>query len=626
MIKQMIRAILVACVLAAISGAGHAEPPEVRARRTKRPPKVDGKLDDACWRRAEGMTSFVTPAGPAAEVQTKAYVLYDDEALYVAFLCQEPQTDSLQPGEKGPFTWRDDNVALFLRPDKDRYYQLAVNCRGVKLTQRNNLAPGRKEVRGFEMDWRAEASVGENAWSVETAIPFKSLDEHAQAGRPWRVNFCRLRSRSGEASDWSNVGKRWHTWPMFGYLTGILVGGEYSREDVPFRLRDLELPRTSELGNNLLTLAVRSSGKSEALAVRLASVAPSGKAASVDQTFELQGRGTKTVTVPYPLGTELGEHTLNIRFLSKPGGDAYYSAPPVRVRVYEDRIGQAQKWMVSSLPYGDQDLSAKKVLYLPELNRLTADVDKERDYARKEQIIKERIEKYPGLYDAFPGRISIMLYRVYKVTKEHEKGIKVLWEGRNHPNTAPIYVRNQCVHYLIDAYNSAGRPYEAIRSGMYSIGESDAYSTEVSAHFVSEDRRWTMQAMDRAGLLDHGLKLVGDMVAIGTCDTCPQYALLYGTRFHVKKKDYRRAVETFRLLSRRTPVLRLSGMSIREANQARYWAAEAHYQLKEYEEALKLYRLCVATNADYITDPGHRDFDKEARSRIAELEKLPGKH
>jgi len=135
-----------------------------------------------------------------------------------------------------------------------------------------------------------------------------------------------------------------------------------------------------------------------------------------------------------------------------------------------------------------------------------------------------------------------------------------------------------------------------------------------------------MQAMDRAGLLDHGLKLVGDMVAIGTCDTCPQYALLYGTRFHVKKKDYRRAVETFRLLSRRTPVLRLSGMSIREANQARYWAAEAHYQLKEYEEALKLYRLCVATNADYITDPGHRDFDKEARSRIAELEKLPGKH
>ncbi len=63
---------------------------------TDTPPVIDGKLDDACWSQANVVTDFTDYRieQPAKE-QTLVRVLYDDENIYIAFECVEPDPNSI---------------------------------------------------------------------------------------------------------------------------------------------------------------------------------------------------------------------------------------------------------------------------------------------------------------------------------------------------------------------------------------------------------------------------------------------------------------------------------------------------------------------------------------------------
>jgi hypothetical protein len=61
-------------------------------------PAVDGRLDDAAWSKATALE----PLGPLASgpdklsAETRAQVLYDEKALYVAVRCGEPKADAVR--------------------------------------------------------------------------------------------------------------------------------------------------------------------------------------------------------------------------------------------------------------------------------------------------------------------------------------------------------------------------------------------------------------------------------------------------------------------------------------------------------------------------------------------------
>jgi hypothetical protein len=68
----------------------------VAAVRTDTPPVIDGKLDEPCWSKANVATDFTDYRleEPARE-QTLVRILYDDENIYIAFECLEPDPDSI---------------------------------------------------------------------------------------------------------------------------------------------------------------------------------------------------------------------------------------------------------------------------------------------------------------------------------------------------------------------------------------------------------------------------------------------------------------------------------------------------------------------------------------------------
>src|SRR5690348_14860797 len=92
--SSRLRLVLAAALLAAL--AGRARAADVAAVRAGGAIRIDGRIDEAAWQAAAPFSAFVqlfplegAPPGAATELR----VLYDEQFLYVAFLCRE------EPGE-----------------------------------------------------------------------------------------------------------------------------------------------------------------------------------------------------------------------------------------------------------------------------------------------------------------------------------------------------------------------------------------------------------------------------------------------------------------------------------------------------------------------------------------------
>ena len=175
--------------------------PFLLCARVRSAPQIDGKLDDACWHGAIELGPFAkaTKGGLPVE-QTKGYLLYDDENLYVGVECREAllnpvlqRTHEVKMAAKtrDSEVWADDCVEVFVqpRPDREVYYHLAVNPVGT-------LYDARCDGGRFDTKWNASARVAasadDDAWKVEVAIPLADLGAHVEPGDTWRFNLCRV--------------------------------------------------------------------------------------------------------------------------------------------------------------------------------------------------------------------------------------------------------------------------------------------------------------------------------------------------------------------------------------------------------------------------------------------------
>ena len=196
-------------------GPGSADArPVLTAPRLLVPPAVDGVVDGDEWARAAGTVGFVTLGkGHLSERQTRVYVGYDDDNLYVAYVSEYAAVGDFDRGRKGRITYNDlgenqDFVELWLQPNSQTYRQLMVNMNGG-VFERDVIA--RKET---DSGAKAASSlaVGEylagGTWSAELIIPFEGLGVSSPGdGEAWRVLFCRdYRSGGGSRSgaDWTS--------------------------------------------------------------------------------------------------------------------------------------------------------------------------------------------------------------------------------------------------------------------------------------------------------------------------------------------------------------------------------------------------------------------------------------
>jgi len=194
-------------------------------------PTIDGRVADACWKKAPVVSGFTWYNKPILlEVQTSLRAGYDDRHLYFGIHCDEPMVKRLSPAAAGRDTrqvFRGETIELFVDPRHDHatYYQLAVNLA-------NSFYDSARTDPTWNSATRTATKVVGGGWELELAIPWKDLG--VKAAKPGQVvgfNVCRDRYAGGarEWSNWSQTKANFHDPARFAHLvlspTDAMLGG-----------------------------------------------------------------------------------------------------------------------------------------------------------------------------------------------------------------------------------------------------------------------------------------------------------------------------------------------------------------------------------------------------------------
>ncbi len=187
---------------------------------------VDGKLDEAAWVSAARAGNFVERLpGDNVEppVRTEALVTFDDEHVFVAFICHdEPGRIRATMSQRDQYG-NDDEVVVCLDTYGDAAwaYEFCVNPYGVQKDMLWTKTHG--EDTGFDVVWDSAARIGPDGYTVEIAIPFSSLRFPNRDLQTWRMDFQRNHPRdSYRVYSWSANTHDDQCWPcQWGTVSGI---------------------------------------------------------------------------------------------------------------------------------------------------------------------------------------------------------------------------------------------------------------------------------------------------------------------------------------------------------------------------------------------------------------------
>jgi hypothetical protein len=185
-------------------------------------PKIDGVLDDPCWKNAAHADHFARLKSPVVQ-QTEVWVCADKTHLYVAFHCCDSQPQLIRASEtvRNGNTGVDDYVAVDLDSQNDQrnYSQFFVTERG---TQNENIEGGTADNITWAGDWRAATHVTNDGWTAEMSIPFALL-RYPRNAHTFGVQFERKLARETSTSYWPYrpAVSQSHPVEYFASLTGI---------------------------------------------------------------------------------------------------------------------------------------------------------------------------------------------------------------------------------------------------------------------------------------------------------------------------------------------------------------------------------------------------------------------
>lgn len=199
----------IAALVLILASLGTAAPRDggafFRPLKTSRPPSIDGRLEEPLWSEAPSVAlekTFIPDFGREASERTVAFMAYDAENLYFAFKCYDREPDKIKAAVANRDTIRsDDFICINLDSFNDRQslYAFYVNPFGIQTDSR--FASGTED---FSVDfvWASAGRIDPDGYSVELAVPFKSIRYAGKKRVEMSIFFERRVSRRGEHSSY----------------------------------------------------------------------------------------------------------------------------------------------------------------------------------------------------------------------------------------------------------------------------------------------------------------------------------------------------------------------------------------------------------------------------------------
>jgi hypothetical protein len=206
-------------------------PPEktrpVNVERFEKPPVIDGKLDEEVWKTAAVLKDFYqTNPGDntAPSYPTEALLGYDSHTLYIGFRCKDdPAKVRATLAKRDTVLGTDDTVRVLLDTfnDKRRAYVLVFNPFGVQ--QDGVRSEGSGVDFSVDIVMESKGTITADGYTVEVAVPFKSLRYTAGKGKLWGVQVFRIIERlDAEQDSWMPLSRSdTSILGQAGHITGL---------------------------------------------------------------------------------------------------------------------------------------------------------------------------------------------------------------------------------------------------------------------------------------------------------------------------------------------------------------------------------------------------------------------
>jgi hypothetical protein len=213
------RIVTLALVLALAAAASAAQTPTgpsivlreaadkvtVRTVRVTTPLRIDGRLDESVYTSVEPISDFIQQEpreGELATEKTEAWIFFDDESLYIAARCWDSHPEREVANEL-----RRDNGNILGNENFTFVVDTLHDRRNGYLFQTNPLGALRdmtvtddQQNSAWNGIWYVKTSRFEQGWTMEVAIPFKSLRYRGSGAQEWGINLRRLVKWKNETS------------------------------------------------------------------------------------------------------------------------------------------------------------------------------------------------------------------------------------------------------------------------------------------------------------------------------------------------------------------------------------------------------------------------------------------
>jgi hypothetical protein len=205
------RALIIGLLLAGLAGSAGAAPAVpadgefFRPLRLAQPPAIDGRLDEPAWRDAPSVVlakTFIPDFGREPSERTVASMAYDAENLYFAFKCYDREPDKIKASVADRDTIRsDDFICINLDSFNDRQslYAFYVNPLGI---QTDSRFAGNTEDFSVDFVWSSAGRLDPDGYTVELAVPFKSIRYAGKTRVEMSIFFERRIARRSEHSSY----------------------------------------------------------------------------------------------------------------------------------------------------------------------------------------------------------------------------------------------------------------------------------------------------------------------------------------------------------------------------------------------------------------------------------------
>ncbi len=179
--------------------------------RIETPPIIDGKLDDAVWQTAAVFGDFIqtNPGDNIAPTHPTEFMMaYDSKNLYLAFRVKQDRDKVRATVARRDGIFNDDYIGVFLDTfnDQRQAYVFFFNPLGVQAD--GTMTEGRGEDYSVDLVYESKGVLTDDGFTIEAAIPFKSLRYEAGKNKNWGIHILRrLKYNNNELDSWMPISR-----------------------------------------------------------------------------------------------------------------------------------------------------------------------------------------------------------------------------------------------------------------------------------------------------------------------------------------------------------------------------------------------------------------------------------